>query len=144
MKKTLIFAALLAVLFVGCGKGDEIANKLGDKIGDAITASAKKIEEANAEQNKAVSAELSQTLQYEGLTLTTSTLGKEKTVSLYLTAKKEFKGTLLAKAMNKEGNEIGRATADVEFAVDDAKYVNFKFPTEMDTQLAEKYTVDKK
>ena len=143
MKKTIIFAALLAVLFVGCGKGDELADKIGQKIGEATTAAAKGMAKGIDEQLK-VTAELSQTLQYEGLSMTTSTLGKEKTVSLYLTAKKEFKGTLLAKAMNKEGNEIGRATADVEFAVDDAKYVNLKFPTEMDTQLAEKYTVDKK
>jgi hypothetical protein len=88
----------------------------------------------------AVTVELSEELSSLGLSKTVSKAAL-KELNVYLIAAKPVKGTLLAKALNKEGQEIGRATAEVEFAADDAKYVPFRFDVEMDSQLVDKYTI---
>ena len=68
--------------------------------------------------------------------------GKENGITVYFLAAGPFKGKLVAKATNKEGQEIGRSVVDVEFSADDAKYVSFPFPEEMDAQLVQEYRVD--
>ena len=53
-----------------------------------------------------------------------------------------IKGTLLAKAYDKDGQEIGRAKSDVDLQKDDADYIIFAFNERMDSQLVHKYLVD--
>jgi hypothetical protein len=50
----------------------------------------------------------------------------------------------MARALTKDGQEIGSSAADVEFAADEAKYVTFQFDREMDSQLVDKYIIDMK
>lgn len=76
-----------------------------------------------------------------GLASTTAKWAHKK-VQLYLTSRTAFAGKLIAKAFNKDGAEIGRSLLDVSMAADDAKYVAFAFPTEMDTQLVHEYRID--
>ncbi|KRG51680.1 hypothetical protein ARC23_08185 [Stenotrophomonas beteli] len=82
-------------------------------------------------------------LAARGLTVT---LGKSrglgsKDAAVYVVADKAFKGKLVARALDADGTEIGRASAEVEFAADDARYVTFQFNEEMDSQLVRTYAV---
>ncbi|MFP6899345.1 MAG: hypothetical protein VCA36_00285 [Opitutales bacterium] len=77
----------------------------------------------------------------------TKTLAKvdgQNSISIYLISKTELKATLVAKAFDENGQEIGRSTTEVDLAEDDAKYVNFKFGTEVDATLVKSYLVDLK
>ncbi len=82
-------------------------------------------------------------LAARGLTVT---LGKSrgmgsKDAAVYVVADKPFKGKLVARALDAEGTEIGRAVSEQEFQADDARYVNFQFNEEMDSQLVRTYAV---
>ncbi len=95
-----------------------------------------------------VDVELAAALTEQGISKTVAKgvgfqdIDKGKGISVYFIAQKEFKSTLVARALNKEGQEIGRAAADVDLGADDAAYVTFTFPSEMDTQLVQKYVID--
>lgn len=64
-----------------------------------------------------------------------------KGMSIYFIADKAVKTALLAKALNADGVEIGRAAVDIELAEDEARYVNFVFDPQTDMQLVAKYVV---
>ena len=66
----------------------------------------------------------------------------EKAFTTYLIAGQPFKGTLLARAFDKDGQEIGRSRAEVDLQKDDADYVGFVFHQQMDSQLVSKYRID--
>jgi hypothetical protein len=69
---------------------------------------------------------------------------KRKGITVYFMSSKPVQVSLMAKALNAEGDEIGRSVVDVEFTADDARYVAFAFDAEMDSQLVEKYVVEAK
>jgi hypothetical protein len=138
------------VVAAGCGKHDEsMAKRVGSSVGEAATDFAAGVGKG-VDKQMAVNVELSKSLSDKGLAKTIAKsaaidLSKPKGgILVYLIASKPFKSKLMAKALNKEGQEIGRSTVDVDFAADDAKYVNFVFGKEMDTQLVDKYVVDVK
>jgi hypothetical protein len=56
-------------------------------------------------------------------------------------SKNKFKTNLLSKALDKDDQEIGRANVEVEFAENDAKYINFIFPKELDMQLVKRFKI---
>lgn len=64
-----------------------------------------------------------------------------KDAAVYVVADKPFKGKLVARALDADGTEIGRAVVEEEFAADDARYVTFTFNEEMDSQLVRTYAV---
>jgi hypothetical protein len=66
------------------------------------------------------------------------------TISVYLISTKALKGTLVAKALNERGQEIGRATMEINLADDDAKNVSFKFDSKVDAASIKSYLVDLK
>lgn len=144
----LTVAVVAMVLLVGCGESNESAAKrAGGKVGETLTDFATGVGKG-IDRQLTVNVELSKEATKQGLSRTVAKSGalepdiKKKGISIYFMAKTAFKGTLLAKAMNKEGQEIGRSVAKVEFKADDAKYVLFTFDQEMDTQLVDKYIVD--
>ena len=65
-------------------------------------------------------------------------------ISIYLISQGAVEGILLAKALNENGQEIGRSTTAVSLAKDDAKLVSFKFGAEVDATLVKSYLVDLK
>ncbi len=149
MRKILVpWVAALAVV-CGCGKQDEsVARKAGSKVGETLTAFASGVGKG-IDKQMVVTAELSEELTKQGITKTISkAIGmdhqNQKGISVYFIAKAELKAKFIAKAVNKEGMEIGRSVVDVEFAIDDAKYVTFQFDGDMDTQLVDKYLIDLK
>lgn len=137
------------VALAGCGKSDEgLAKRAGSAVGETVTDFASGVGKG-VDKQMAVKAELSKTLADRGISTTIAkSLGINhpdgKGISVYLIAEKPFKATLIARALTKEGLEIGRSTADVELAAEEAKYVTFNFDREMDTQLVDRYPIDAK
>jgi len=144
MRFAIVVTLALAAATVGCGKpGENTSKEAGKKVGGAISNFAAGVGQG-ADNSLMVKVELSGDVEKQGLTKTvakTTALG-EKNISVYFISKQPFKGTFVAKALNKDGLEIGRAATEVDLAADDAKYFNFNFPTETDMQLVDKYSID--
>lgn len=147
------FIMLLLLCFgptiVGCGKAaDHDAGTVGQAIGENVTDFARGV--GKGIDNKLhISTEISPALVERGVTLIVgkqgplhSTTDDTKAISLYFLTEKAIAGTMIAKAYNSDDQEIGRAKTVVEFSDDDAQYVKFPFPPEMDRQLVAKYKFD--
>lgn len=141
MNKSIVVMAL-ALALVACKDDTSVSQKAGS----AITGTAA---DFVAGLGEGVDRKMSVTLQADpglaahGLMVT---LGKSrgmgsKEAAVYVVADKAFKGTLVARALDGEGAEIGRASAEAEFTADDARYVTFHFNEEMDSQLVRTYAV---
>jgi hypothetical protein len=148
MKSRMLVPLVVAIALVGCGKDGENKSKdAGKTVGESITNFTAGVGEG-IDKSLQTDVELTQAVADRGLTKTVAKSkaldGGGKGFSVYLVSKTAFTGKLMAKALNKEGLEIGRSTVDVEFGADDAKYVGFSFPRETDTALATKYVVDVK
>jgi hypothetical protein len=146
MKNLLIVTLSSLIAVAGCGKKeDDTAKTVGNKVGQTLTNFAKGVGQG-IDKEMTVETELSQELIDQGISKTISKSSgidhpDQKGITLYLNSKNAFKATLIAKAFNAEGQEIGRSTADPDMAQDDAKYVTFTFDNEMDTQLVKKYII---
>jgi hypothetical protein len=151
MNNLIRLLAISLVVVAGCGKHDESAAKrAGNAVGETVTDFASGIGKG-VDKKMTVNVELSKPLSDRGLSKTVAKLAEtekhahvSKGVSVYLIASKPFKSKLVAKALDGDGLEIGRSTVDVDFAADDAKYVNFTFDPQMDRQLVAKYVIDLK
>ncbi|HVO10445.1 MAG TPA: hypothetical protein VMX54_06780 [Vicinamibacteria bacterium] len=141
--------ALCATLMVSCcgegqkAKGEEsLARRAGSKVGETWTQFASGV---GAGVALTVPVELSEELRDRGLTKTVArSLGGDargKGFTVYLIAAKALTGDLVARAFDKEGQEIGRTRVRIELAADDAKYVTFSFDPEMDANLVAKYAI---
>ncbi|WP_164136843.1 hypothetical protein [Stenotrophomonas maltophilia] len=143
MNKVIVVMALALALGLAACKDD---TSVSQKAGSAISGTAA---DFVAGLGEGVDKRMNVTLQADpglaahGLTVT---LGKSrgmgsKEAAVYVVADKAFKGKLVARALDTDGTEIGRAAAEVEFAADDARYVTFQFNEEMDSQLVRTYAV---
>ena len=76
------------------------------------------------------------------ITMTSSSV-EELNVEVYLTTEEETAGELLAKAMNANNQEIGRAKqAGFSLGKDDAKLITFTFDASVDMDLVTKIVID--
>ena len=110
-------AALLLVLLVcGCGRREEsVAKTAGSKVGETITDFASGVGKG-VDKQRMVRVTLSEAVCKQGLSKTISKSGNGNGITVYFLAASPFKGKLVAKATNKEGQEIGRSVVDVEFS----------------------------
>ncbi|WMJ68375.1 hypothetical protein [Stenotrophomonas sp. 24(2023)] len=137
-----IVVMVLALGLTACKDDTSVSQKAGSAIsGTAADFVAGLGEGVDKRMNVTLQADPG--LAAHGLTVT---LGKSrgmgsKEAAVYVVADKAFKGKLVARALDADGTEIGRATAEVEFAADDARYVTFQFNEEMDSQLVRTYAV---
>jgi hypothetical protein len=142
MRRLLLVSLLAAFAFTACEQKDRsVAKEAGDKVGQTITDFATGVGKG-IDKRLTVNVELSKDLSERGLSVTLGKVSGKRGLSVYLIAQRAFKSRLIAKALDKDGLEIGRSVVDVSFAADDAKYVNFAFQDEMDTQLVAKYVID--
>ena len=141
MNKSIMVMAL-ALALVACKDDTSMSQKAGSAIsGTAADFVAGLGEGVDKKMN--VTLQVDPGLAAHGLTVT---LGKSrgmgsKDAAVYVVADKPFKGRLVARALDADGTEIGRAVVDEEFAADDARYVTFTFNEEMDSQLVRTYAV---
>lgn len=141
------FAAFALIVAASFGCGDGHAKKAGQAVGETITDFAQGVG-SGIDKRLEVDVELSPEVVDLGLSKTVAKSagmdGKKKGITVYLLSQKPVTGSLIAKALNGEGAEIGRSVVEVEFAADDAKYVTFHFGNEIDSQLVERYLIDVK
>ncbi len=144
--KRLLAGLFSAVLLAGCGDSEQsLSEKAGKAVGEGLTGFLSGVGSSVDEQMK-VQTELSEAASAAGLGVTTGKSAgmgdPDKTFTIYLIAGQPFKGTLLARAFDKDGQEIGRSRAEVDLQKDDADYVGFVFHQQMDSQLVSKYRID--
>lgn len=142
----------VASLLVCCGKRKEAEKKdeslvkqAGAKVGETLTEFAAGVG-AGVDTKMTAPVELSPDILEKGLSRTVAKSlaldSIEKGFSVYLIAKRPVTGTLVAKAFNKSGEEIGRSKVKIAFESEDAKYVSFTFDRQMDSSLVAKYLID--
>ncbi|MEZ6130361.1 MAG: hypothetical protein R3C59_16885 [Planctomycetaceae bacterium] len=142
-----ILTLVAAITSVGCSdSGSTDAGSIGESIGKNVTEFAQGVG-TGVDTQMQITIELSQSLADAGVTHTVakqqaSLDNPEKAISVYLISTEPLKATLIAKAYNGDKQEIGRALADVQFSADDAQYVSFTFPGEMDRQTVTLYKID--
>jgi hypothetical protein len=142
-RKYMKYAIAVSALFVLAGCGDE---SISEKAGSTITGTVVGFTEGlgkGVDEKMQVTVESEPTLESNGLKVTS---GKDSNIasgnaSVYVVSTKPFKGNLIVKALDRSGNEIGRAQPAVNLKADDATYVDIKFPSQMDSSLVRKYSV---
>jgi hypothetical protein len=144
MKYIALFT-MMAALLIGCGKKeDSIGKQAGEAIGQQLTDFTKGVGKG-IDQQMMVQVALSPEVLALGLTNTIAkSLGLDmdvKGISVYFIASKSVSNTLVARAISAEGLEVGRARQPVVMQKDDAAYVTFKFPSEMDSAMVKRYAV---
>ncbi|MBH1433456.1 hypothetical protein I5U42_19365 [Stenotrophomonas maltophilia] len=137
-----IVVMVLALGLAACKDDTSVSQKAGSAISGTAADFVAGLGEG-VDKRMSVTLQADPGLAARGLTVT---LGKSrgmgsKDAAVYVVADKAFKGKLVARALDADGTEIGRAAAEVEFAADDARYVTFQFNEEMDSQLVRSYAV---
>ena len=142
--KYVTLIGLVAALLVGCGKKeDSIAKKVGEVIGQQATDFTKGVGKG-IDQQMMVQVSLTPLVQVLGLTNTIAKslgIGSTNGISIYLIASQSVSNTLVARALNANGVEVGRAKKLVIMQKDDATYVTFNFEEEMDTGMVKRYEI---
>jgi hypothetical protein len=135
---------LLVMLLVGCGKKDEsLAKKVGETIGQQATDFTKGIGKG-IDQKMMVQVSLTPQVQALGLTNTIAKslgIGSTNSISVYFIASQGISNTLVARALNADGVEVGRARTPVGMQKDDATYLTFTFGEQMDTGMVKRYEI---
>lgn len=153
MKRMVVVAAMLVsftVFATGCEsiEGEKVS-KIGTQIGETVSNFISGLGKGIKKETKAdVVVEIAQDVLNQGLSKTNAKVeGKAnevKNLSVYFISNNNFQGELLAKALDEDGAEIGRAAVSVQFVKDDAKYIVFGFPKEMELPLVKKYSIELK
>jgi hypothetical protein len=135
---------LVAALLVGCGKKDDsIAKRVGEAIGQQATDFTKGVGKG-IDQKMMVQVSLTPPVQEIGLTNTIAKslgIGSTNGISIYFIASQSVSNTLVARALNADGVEVGRARKLVVMQKDDASYVTFNFDDQMDTAMVRRYEI---
>jgi hypothetical protein len=147
MTKYLLPTALALLIAIGCGGERGHAKKAGQAVGETVTDFTRGVG-SGIDKRLEVNVELSEKLTGLGVSKTVAKSAgiddHKKGVTVYLMSQTPVTGSLVARALNDEGAEIGRSVVDIELGADDAKYVTFRFDPEMDSQLVERYLIDVK
>ncbi len=141
----IVLTLILVGGLIGCSEEGD-AEALGQSLGESVTEFAQGVGGGVDTQLK-IDVELSDAIKKRGVTTTVAKQiarldSPEKSISVYFITTNAISATFQARAYDKDDKEIGRATADVKFAADDAQYIEFQFPREMDQQMVKVYRVD--
>ena len=131
-----IVVVVLVLALAACGDDRSLSQKAGSAISGTATDFVAGLGEG-VDKRMSLNLDVDPALAAHGLAVS---MGKSRGVgskdaSVYVVASKAYRGSFLARALDANGTEIGRSKVDVEFAADDAQYVNFTFNDEMDSQL---------
>jgi hypothetical protein len=143
--KYITIIGLITVVLVGCGKKeDSMAKKAGETIGQQLTDFTKGVGKG-IDQKMSVEIALRPEVVALGLTNTIAkSLGldaSKKGISVYFIASQSVSNTLVARALNADGAEVGRSKKLVAMQKDEATYITFEFDGEMDTAMVRKYAI---
>jgi hypothetical protein len=142
--KHITMLGLMAALLVGCDKKDDgIAKKVGEVIGQQATDFTKGVGKG-IDQKMIVQVSLTPQVQVLGLTNTIAKslgMGSTNSISVYFIASQSISSTLVARALNADGVEVGRAKTAVAMQKDDATYITFTFGDAMDSGMVKRYEI---
>jgi hypothetical protein len=142
--KYITMIGVVAALLVGCGKKeDSIAKKVGEAIGQQATDFTTGVGKG-IDQKMMVQVSLTPQIRALGLTNTIAKslgLGSTNGISIYFIASQNVSNTLVARALNAEGVEVGRSRKLVVMQKDDATYITFNFDDQMDTAMVKRYEI---
>jgi len=142
--KYIMIISLIGALLTGCGKKDDgIAKRTGEAIGQQVTDFTKGVGKG-IDQKMMVQVSLSPQVQVLGLSNTIAKslgIGSTNGIAIYFIASESVSNTLVARALNASGVEVGRAKKLVVMQKDDASYVTFNFEDQMDTGMVKRYEI---
>lgn len=133
MRYLILVAITLAA--VACHRVKEgvkdAANTTGDAAGEVVGEFSKGVADG-AEKAFEVTPEYTKAFTDKGLKagdvkLRSDSNATDNVLNIYIIFEKDFKGSVLAKASNSKGLEMGRASANIAGKKGEAKYVEFKF-----------------
>lgn len=135
MKGLIICCLMMAVGFGSCNwakektkdtlhKGGEIIAKAGSEVADGVRTG---IDESFTNLVKLSSALTSNGLTVGRVLVAGTDSTTDNQVSVYIIFEKAFDGVILARVLDKNGLEFGRAKQQVTVAAGDAKFVEFIF-----------------
>jgi hypothetical protein len=144
MAKSWAILVTTTLVVSGCGVKEDRAKHAGQAVGETLTDFTRGVG-AGVHKAATIDVELSDKLTDMGLSKTIAKQHADfpiRSLTVYMLSQQPVADSLIAKALNAEGEEIGRSIIDVEFAADDAKYVTFDFDEKLDSQLIERYVID--
>jgi hypothetical protein len=130
---------LVIVALTGCQRAGEAAketiNKGGEVAGQAASEFLKGAKEG-VEETMAISVELDPSLTEKGMVMGKSEIASVgySTLNVYLALDRDFNDTLLAKAFDADGLEMGRVRFGVSGRAGDAGWHALEFPQETDLE----------
>jgi hypothetical protein len=145
MKKHITILSIITASLIGCGKqADKMADKAGDAVGQHLTEFTKGIGKG-IDKKMMVDVAVKPEVYALGLTNTfAKSLGLDehkKGFTVYFMASQSVSNTLVVRAFNADGLEIGRTKKQIVMEKDDAKYVTFEFDSQMDSQMVKQYGI---
>ena len=148
LSKLLIGLVCGSLIFAcGCGKKDDesLVRKTGRKVGENIADFTKGIGKGLDRIGK-IKVTVADDVKNLGLQQTIAKAFANEDqghgFSVYMISNGKVYAMLCAKAFNKDDQEIGRSSVKVDFDANDAQYVSFAFPAEMDPNMVAAYHID--
>jgi hypothetical protein len=128
------------------GEGKDAADSVGEGVGEVLKGGGSGLDKSLLKINVEIDKQLSDA----GVSLgRTARLEKKNEkgqdgVTLYFIYNKAFNGTVLLKAFDAKGTEVGRSSSPVKGTADNTQYVNFYFDERVPLNIVTKYTLNKK
>jgi len=137
-----VLVVLMGLALAGCWSDDDGKSEgLGERVGEGLAGFTEGVGRG-IDKSLLANVELAPEVTELGLAKTTAKVSPlEQRLSVYMTSGRQCSVTFLARALNQDGAEIGRAKTSESFEREDGKYVSFDFNKEMDTALVEKYQI---
>ena len=139
-----VYISGMAIMLAAC-VGMMGCSRVGKKVGEATTDFGVGVSKG-FDTKMMVKAEMTPEAKKAGLSMTIAKREDlapgDKVIVVYMIPEKTFSGVLVAKAVNDEGMEVGRAKTEVKMEKEDGQYVRFQFPAEMDAGMVNQYKID--
>ncbi len=142
--KIIRISLLCSLLVAACDKKPttDAASKAGETVGEQLTEFTRSIGKG-IDTKMMAKLTLDAAVTELGLSYTTAKAldmsAHKRGITVYFIASKDVDTTLRAVAVNGDDAEIGRSKAPVKLAKDEAAYITFEFPDEMDSMSVKEY-----
>lgn len=150
MKRIACYVLLISTVLVSCDtvsqKTKETINKGGETVGKTASEFIEGVTEG-VEQTLQCEINLSEELKSKGLatgkySLNSIANGLDNQLTLYIIFNEAFSGNLIAKALDKNGLEIGRSQISVSQKAGEAAYFDFNFDPRTNIEVRSKIAIE--
>jgi hypothetical protein len=123
----------------GINKGGEVVGETATEFFEGVSEGVDKTLECDIVLSKNL---LEQGLKTGVYDIESQPIGNNNKLTLYIIFNQNFDKDVIAKAYNKKGLEIGRATTNISGKANDAGYFNFEFDKRTDIGFRNKITLE--